>query len=69
MEYCAYIGQDITIFSDIMPISESGVGPSICQLMWWEYQLNIVPRLVRDISFDVGTMSLQYLSNIERIFH
>ena len=30
---------------------------------------SVVPRLVRDIFFDVGTMSLQYLSNIERIFH
>jgi len=28
-----------------------------------------IPRLVRDISFDVGTMYLLYLSDIERIFH
>ena len=27
-------------------------------LIWWEYQPNIVPRLVRDITFDVGAMSL-----------
>jgi len=26
--------------------------------MWWEYQPNIVPRLVRDISSDVGTFKL-----------
>ena len=26
--------------------------------MCWEYQPNIVPRLVRDISFDVGTVKL-----------
>jgi len=68
MEYCAYIGQD-RLYSDIMPISESGVFQIFSQLMWWEYEPNIVPRLVRDISFGVGTMSLQYLSNIERIFH
>ena len=39
-----------------MPISESGVFQIFSQLMWWEYQPNIVTRLVRDISFDVGTM-------------
>jgi len=52
-----------------MPISESGVFQIFSQLMWWECQPNIVPRLVRDISFDVETMSLQYRNSIERIFH
>jgi len=48
-----------------MPISESGVFQIFSQLMWWEYQTNIVPRLVRDISFDVGTC----LCNISAILN
>jgi len=55
--------------STTMPISERGVFQIFSQLMWWEYQPNIVPRLGRDISFDVGTVKLATYWNNNYVTH